>query len=375
MGDENNLEPETTPTAGSPTPNVATHGGEPGETAPLPPSSGGRPDSKGLSPGQRLAAKKAQKARQKQDFKAEIERKEEEKREQEREEAERILGRGAPPPALPDDVQQVAGEFSGFMQEHRGRIVAGVVGVFLLGLLFIALKDRAASGSAAQADLLRAALETAQAPVDAEGKPEGDKPVFKTREDKLKQSASMFASVAKDAPDSVVAGWARAAEASSQLQLGKAKEAAKLFEGVYKAHGQADQLSLLALEGWAISLEAEGKVDEAVTQFQKLVDAEGGAAKDFAEYHLARLKLAKGDQDGAKTLLKGVYDRLLADTSANARSRFLRGEVEARLSELDSSLVQESGGGGQQFSQEQIQRLLEQLKKQQGNAQPGAEGE
>src|SRR6185436_6325543 len=103
-----------------------------------------------------------------------------------------------------------------------------------------------------------------------------------------------------------------------------------------------------------IALESSGKLDEALKQLEQLKKYDDGAYKDLAEYHLARFKLASGDRDAAKTLLKGVYDRLGSPAEGAPKSRFLKGEVEVRLAELDSSLVP-AGGGAQEFSQEEIQ--------------------
>ena len=131
--------------------------------------------------------------------------------------------------------------------------------------------------------------------------------------------------------------------------------------------------SARALEGLGIALEAAGKADDAQKRFEELKGFDDGSHKDLAEYHLARLKLAKGDRDGAKTILKEVYDRLNAPAEGAPRSRFLKGEVEARLAELDSSLVPAGGSEAQQFSQEEIQRLIQQLQQQKGGALPTGE--
>src|SRR5262245_25079121 len=118
MGEDNNLEPEPndsermTPEPGAedsaPNAEGAAQAGAPSRAAP--PAS-----LKGLSPGQRLAAKKAQKAIEKREFKDELKRKEEESRAQEQAEAERFLAPQSEP-ALPDEVQKVAGDFSDFVQ-------------------------------------------------------------------------------------------------------------------------------------------------------------------------------------------------------------------------------------------------------------------
>jgi hypothetical protein len=44
-----------------------------------------------------------------------------------------------------------------------------------------------------------------------------------------------------------------------------------------------------------------------------------------------------------------------------------------RLAEIDSSLVPAGSGEAQQFSQEEIQRLIQQLQQQQGHAPQGGE--
>ncbi|MFT3921768.1 MAG: hypothetical protein QM778_04475 [Myxococcales bacterium] len=368
MGEDNNLEPERTePERNTPEPEpeeASASAGESGAPSPAAPASSG--SAKGMTPGQRLAAKKAQKAVEKREFKDELKRKEEETRAEEQAEAERFL---APPrePALPDEVQKVAGDFTDFVQHNRGRITGGIAAVVIGALAFIGIRAQLRTGSAEQAGLLAAALETGSAQIDAEdtdGKTDDGKPVFKSREDREKKAAEAFAVAAKNSPDSLAAAWAQLGEAAQQVAGGEAAKAEPLYKNVYQNHADQPLLKARALEGLALTAEAQGKPDEALKRYEELKAAD----KDFAEYHIARLKLEKGDREGAKTLLKGVYDRLSDRTDGAPPSRFLKGEVEVRLAELDSSLVDKgtSGEGGQQFSPEELQRLLEQLRQQGG---------
>jgi tetratricopeptide (TPR) repeat protein len=374
MGEENNLEPgqaDPNLSADEPDESAATSGAETSSAA----------KKGGMTPGQRLAAKKAQKAIQKKDFKAEIVRKEEEARDKEREDAQRIFARPKAEPALPEEMQKVAGDFTDFMQHNRARIL-GVVAAFVgASALFILGQRFVFTGSAEQASKLGSALELSEAqvdPSDTDGKNDDGEPVFKSRDERLAKSADAFAAVVKQDPKATSAGWASTAEASLKLQQGKFDEAQKLFDAAYSSNkGSVPYLAARALEGSAIALEAAGKSDEAIKRFEELKAFDNGSQKDLAEYHLGRIKLAKGDRDGAKALLKPLYDRLSDHSQANApANRYLRGEVELRLSEIDSSLVDKgssmgAGGGDQQFSEEQIQRLIEQLsrqKQQQGGA-------
>jgi tetratricopeptide (TPR) repeat protein len=379
MGQENNLEPG---------PNDTGIGddlgaGEPGADDSSTTSREVLPAvTKGMTPGQRLAARKAQKAVDKKDFKEELRKREEEKREKEQEDANRIFVRPKAEGGLPEEVEKAAGTFTHFMQRNRGVILGGI-GLLVLGAAAVLLIQRFAfTGSAEQAQDLTRALELSAAQIDAsdtDGTSDDGKPVFKTREDRAKKAIEAFEATIKRDPKSQSAGWAQAGLAAIKLELGKHDEALKLYETAYAQHkAETPVLAARALEGIAISLEAAGKTDEAVKRFEELKGFAGGSEKDLAEYHLGRLKLAKGDRDGAKALLKPLYDRLGERKEGVPQSRYLRGEVEIRLAEIDSSLVDKGAGGGggepSQFSQEELQRLIEQLRQQQGGGVPPGGG-
>jgi hypothetical protein len=367
MGEDNNLEP-----AGN-DPRLGADDVNAEEGASTPAAANAPASSKGLTPGQRLAARKAQKAQDKRDFKDDLRRKEEEKREQEQEEANRIFARpkGGTEGGLPEDVQKVAGSFTHFMQENRVRIL-GVIAAALVGFaVWQMLSHYVFTGSAEQAADLAKALETASAQIDPAATSEtteDGRPVFKTREERDTKALAAFDATIKRDPKSASAGWAALGEASLKLEQQKADEALKLYETAFAEHKDVQVLAVRALEGIGLSLEAAGKPDDAAKRYEELKTFNNGSDKDLAEYHLGRLKLEKGDKEGAKALLKPLYDRLGERKEGVPPSRYLRNEVEIRLAEIDSSLVDKGAGGGEpsQFSQEELQRLLEQLRQQQG---------
>jgi tetratricopeptide (TPR) repeat protein len=332
-----------------------------------------------LTPGQRLAAKKAAKAVEKREFKEELKVREEEKRQQEQEEADQLLGRARPEPVLPAEVEQAARTFSDFMQDHRGTILAGLGGLVVIALVAFGVQRFMRSGAAEQAAQLAHALELANAPIDADdtdGKTDDGKPVFKTEQERAGKALAAFEQVIASSSDGEAGVWAKLASAAENLELGKYDEARTRFQSVYDAHQKEPALAARALEGVGISLEAAGKTDDAVKTYEKLKYVEG--SKELSEFHLARLKLEKGDREGGKTMLKALYDSLSTPSEGSAPSRYLKSEVEVRLAEIDSKLVDKgssggAGGGGdpQQFSEEQIQKLIEQLQKQ-GGGKPGA---
>jgi tetratricopeptide (TPR) repeat protein len=324
-----------------------------------------------LTPGQRLAAKKAQKAVDKREAKEERRAAEEIQRQKEQEEADKLFGRAQVEPALPAEVQKTATDFSDFMQHNRGKLVGGVVAALVVALAVIFGRQLLSAGSAEQASELAKALELNNAGIDADdadGKTDDGKPVFKSERERAEKALAAFDDAAKKGEGSA-ASWAKLAGGASLVQLGRFEDADKRFEPL--ANDKDPALAARALEGAGIALEAAGKSDQAAKKYEQLAKLDGN--KDLGEYHLARLQLARGDLEGGKTMLKTLYDRLSTPAEGETPSRYLRSEVEVRLAEIDSSLVDKGsslgggagGGGAQQFSEEQIQRMIEQLQRQQ----------
>jgi hypothetical protein len=327
-----------------------------------------------LTPGQRLAAKKAQKAVDKRDAKEERKRVEEVTRQKEQEEADRLFGRAQVEPALPAEVQKTATEFSDFVQDNRGKLLGGIAVALVIALGAVFGRQLLSAGSAEQAAELTKALTLASAGIDADdsdGKTDDGKPVFKSEQERAEKALAAFDAIAKG--DDGTSRWAKLAGGASLVQLGKFDDASKRFEALT---GDKDPgLAARALEGAGIALEAAGQNAEASKKYEQLSKLDGN--KDLGDYHLARMQLARGDAEGGKTLLKALYDRLSTPAEGSAPSRYLRSEVEVRLAEIDSSLVDKGSsvggagaGGAQQFSEEQIQRMIEQLQRQQQNKAP-----
>lgn len=266
-------------------------------------------------------------------------------------------------------MERAASGFTHFMQDNRGRILGGVVLALGVALAVIAARHFMHSGSAQQASQLAQALEIASAGVDAEdsdGKNDDGKPVFKTEQERASKALAAFDVVAKG-DDGSASRWANLAGGASLVQLGKFDDAQKRFAALRA--DKEPEIAARALEGLGIALESAGKPDEASKQFQELAKLQG--SKELGEFHLARLQLARGDIEGGKTALKTLYDYLGTQAEGSAPSRYLRAEVEVRLAEIDSSLVDKSSsagagaGGQQQFTEEQIQKMIEQLQRQQ----------
>jgi tetratricopeptide (TPR) repeat protein len=371
MADENTAPPgePKDPDASSPEPSVDPLAESAATAGTTPAASAGA-----MTPGQRLAAKKALKATQKREFKEELRREEELKRQQEQEEADRLLGRAPVEPVLPQNVEKAASKFTTFLQDHRGGIVGALLGAVAIAGAVFAARHFMSAGSQEQATQLARAVELSNAAIDADdtdGKTDDGKPLFKSESERATKAAGAFGEAVKIEADSEAARWAKLGQAALQLLTGKPAEARASYDSA--AQGAEDvAVRARSMEGKAIALEAENKPDEALKVFEQLKALEGH--KELGDYHIARLRLSKGDRDGAKTLLKALYDQLNAPKEGDPPRPYLKMEVELRLAELDSSLVDQGSSmqAPQQFSDEQLQRLIEQLQK--GKA-PGAPSE
>jgi hypothetical protein len=216
MGEQNNLEPDQTDPTTGPIDGEDESAGdaEAGRSSAAP---------KGpLTPGQRLAAKKAQKATKKKEFKADLKQREEDAREKERAEANRIFQRNVKAEGLPEEVAKASSTFTDFMQRNRGRIVGALAAFVGVSALFLVAQRYLFTGSEEQAAKLAEALELAEAPIDADdadGKTDDGDVVFKTRADRAAKAAAAYEAAIKVDPDSKSAAWASLALAQLKLEL------------------------------------------------------------------------------------------------------------------------------------------------------------
>lgn len=320
-----------------------------------------------LTPGQRLAAKKAQKAVDKREAKEERKRAEEETRKKEEQEAERLFGRVQPTPGgLPEDVEKVAGSFTHLLQDNKERILIGLGAVLALLAVGLGAQRFFRSGAAEQAAQLGRALEIANGPVDRDdedGKTDDGKPIYKSEKERATKALAAFEETVKAGAERSAGTWAKLAMGASAMQLEQYEQARAQFQSVADAHAADPALATRALEGVALALEAADKPAEALKALEKLKGI--ASAKMLADYHTARIKIAQGDRDTGKSLLKALYDQLVTPAEGAPPAPYLKTEVEMHLAEIDPSLVDKGSFSGepQMMTEEQIQRLIEQLGK------------
>jgi len=124
-----------------------------------------------------------------------------------------------------------------------------------------------------------------------------------------------------------------------------------------------------AIEGSALSLEAEGKRDEALKRFADLAEVQGFG--HLGRYHQARLWHAQGESQKALETLTKVREALVKDAGPQGRPGFLQASVEELMRTIDPSAVPAPGGQGITPEQlEQLQRQLEEFQRRQQELPP-----
>jgi hypothetical protein len=209
--------------------------------------------------------------------------------------------------------------------------------------------------------------------------PKDTRPLFKTADERRDSALKKFRDVESRFPNTGAAILARLSEGSLLLDARQPDPAIIAFNDVKSsALGTVDaEVRGRALEGLGFAYERKGNLDEAVKTFKDLeatVDVLG--FKELAMYHQARVLEARnsaGDKDKAKELLKTVHERI-NKPGENYPFPYLKEVADDRLRALDPSALppkqnnQMGGPGGNKMNEEQIKKLIEQLKKQGGGA-------
>lgn len=274
-------------------------------------------------------------------------------------------------------------------------VVAGLLGA--AGFLYYSHKHEAE----ASAGLARA-VETQSAKIGEPPKSEDDAPqdtYFKTYADRQKAALDQYKDVSSKFPKTGAAILARLAEGSLLLDKRDAAGALAAFDEVKgSALAAADiEVKGRALEGigfahelkaTATPAEKDKELDAALAAFRELENAaDVKGFKELAMYNQARVLMNKGDRDKAKEILLSLKARIEKSEEPIGPGippppsfPYLHEMAMDRLREIDPEAAPKEpkgppggmpGGGAGKMTQEQIQKLLEQMKKQGGGKPPG----
>jgi len=161
-------------------------------------------------------------------------------------------------------------------------------------------------------------------------KGEDETPRFKTEKERADAAFAALDELNKKWSGSDVARDSLVFRAGILFDLGRYPEATDTYRKFLDQLKNKDvPLAALAKEGIGLSLEAQGKLDEALTAYTQLEPSSGDFYKDRAMYAQARIYQKKGDKEKAKS----IYQQILTKQPQT----MLKDEIQTRLASLEGS--------------------------------------
>jgi tetratricopeptide (TPR) repeat protein len=165
---------------------------------------------------------------------------------------------------------------------------------------------------------------------DTAAKSEDETPRFKTEKERADAAFAALDELNKKWSGSDVARDSLVFRAGIFFDLGRYPEATDTYRKFLDQLKNKDvPLAALAKEGIGLSLEAQGKLDEALTAYTQLEPSSGDFYKDRAMYAQARIYQKKGDKEKAKS----IYQQILTKQPQT----LLKDEIQTRLASLEGS--------------------------------------
>jgi tetratricopeptide (TPR) repeat protein len=172
---------------------------------------------------------------------------------------------------------------------------------------------------------------------DEEPSDEADEdPWFPSRQARAEAALEAYQGVLRDHGGSDAARWARLGEGRALFDLGRHEEARRSYELALREAGGDPMVAWRALEGIGFTYEVEDQWEQAIEQYEELRTVEDGRYEAVADYHIARMRIAMGDRAAATTALRGLVERLRADSESEEPDfPYVLAQAEVRLRELD----------------------------------------
>ncbi len=264
--------------------------------------------------GQRLAAAKAAKA------------------------AKKAAARGKQAEILEDKATERATVAATWFERNQAKLRNGLLAAMLVLVAIIGWNVWSSQQNAEASRLLWEATETLSAPIVQADEPQDEEDA----DDEQYESLAARADAALEKLDAMLANHGGSRLAPFALLLrGKALYQKGEYEAAREAYTKAlaegdEAVRPRALEGVAFTFEAEESWDEAMARYEELKEIDG--LELLADYHIARVHLARGQEVEAKEKLRAILDVFREEDAPNLP--YVRDQAELRLMAIDSSLVQ-----------------------------------
>lgn len=208
-------------------------------------------------------------------------------------------------------------------------------------------------------------------------------PSFKTIEERNDRVLASYKEVSEKHAGSGAAILGKLGEAGALLDKRDFDKSIEAFESVLKTPLAAADLDVKgrSIEGVGLAKEGKGDADGAMASFKQLEGVEARGFKELAQYHQARLLLAKNndaDRAKAKDLLKTAYDKLKAPSLDAKPFPYLEKSLEQALKLIDPTLVPDkdtlNSVRGGQMAPEEIQARLRKIQEELGKKKGDGDG-
>ncbi len=247
----------------------------------------------------------------------------------------------------PDRFHEISASAIRWVEERRRAVVIAAIVVVVTSLAMVVHGVLGERGGDRAARLLARAGDVANAgvrgPADENEEPEPGRRMFGSVEARAKAAIKNYRAVLDASPDDGVAAAAHLGAGASLLDLGRHAEARREYDAALRLARRAGSIAAFALEGAGFALEGTGDLRGADSKYQEMQRIEGGAWKNLAEFHVARLAARQGDKPRATTLLHALLDRIRQDGAMS--NLYLRERVEGELTTLEGAGRVRPGGG------------------------------
>ena len=281
-----------------------------------------------------------------------------------------------------------AGEWT---QANR-QLAMGIMGVAALGLVgWLGWTWYTGSQAASAGALLTDALEISNAEIappaeessshedDAD---EDDAPTFASAADRDTAALAAYRRVSSEYAGSAAAAWARLGEGRTLLSQGEYDDARTAYQAAFDTSGDESVIAWQALEGIGATYEATSDWAHATSTYERLASLADHEYESVANYHLARMHAASGEESTALTSFRELVDTLREDgDDGEPPFPYVLAQADQRLRELDPSAAgigpsihaggadPEAGGSGiENLSPEQIQELIRRFQTKSGGS-------
>ncbi|MFO0600348.1 MAG: tetratricopeptide repeat protein [Myxococcaceae bacterium] len=204
----------------------------------------------------------------------------------------------------PDEFQKLGAEAVPFLEKHGKQLVMGIGAVLAVGLIIsIATQVSAHNEQEASREFgnaLRVLDRQVNANATADATKPGEDPPFKSETEKDEAIVKSLTDFRAKRPGTKGAISAALPLAQALLRQGKADAALPLIDEYLAKADAADPLRPAAYEARGYALEAQKKLDDALSAFDQLArENKTDFMKGMGLYHRGRILMMKGDTAGA----------------------------------------------------------------------------